>query len=112
MRLTRPTPSLRVAENAYNTFTMGSSQLFNLSSLVRRWSNCWTRSWRTARTALGESQGCSRAARGWSRRLFLVLLSYACNEALKIDWKLGEEEDAMGERSGGETKLFGGMRTD
>jgi hypothetical protein len=26
---------------------------------VRRWSNCWTRSWRTARTALGESQDCS-----------------------------------------------------
>jgi hypothetical protein len=31
----------------------------------------------------------------------LVLLSYACKEALKIDWKLAEEEDAMGIRSGG-----------
>ena len=37
-------------------------------------------------------------ARGWSRSLFLVLLSYACKEALKIDWKLEEEEekDAIG----------------
>ena len=48
--------------------------------------------------ALGESQGCSRAARGWPRSLFLVLLSYACKEALKIDRKLEEEpeEEAMG----------------
>ena len=51
--------------------------------------------------ALGESQDCSWVARGWSRSLFLVLLSYACKEALKMDWKLVEEEDAMGEGSGG-----------
>jgi hypothetical protein len=36
-------------------------------------------------------------ARGWSRSLFLVFLSYACKEALKIDWKLEEEEEAMEE---------------
>jgi hypothetical protein len=28
--------------------------------------------------------------------LFLVLLSYACKEALKIAWKLEVEEDAVG----------------
>jgi hypothetical protein len=27
----------------------------------------------------------------------LVLLSYACKEALKIDWKLEEEEEDIGE---------------
>ena len=47
--------------------------------------------------AMGESQDCSRVARGWSRSLFFVLFSYACNEALKIDWKLEVEEDAAGE---------------
>src|SRR6266478_728874 len=96
MRLTRPTPSPRVAEKARRTFTVGLSQFFNLSSLVWRWSNCWIRSWRTERMELGESQDCSRVARGWSRRLFLVLLSYTCKEALKIDWKLEDEDDAMG----------------
>jgi len=32
-------------------------------------------------------------ARGWSRSLFFVLLLYDCKEALKIDWKLDEDED-------------------
>jgi hypothetical protein len=45
--------------------------------------------------ALGESQDCSREARGWSRSLFLVLLLYDCKEASKIDWKLDEDGDAM-----------------
>ena len=40
-------------------------------------------------------------ARGWSRILVLVLLSYACKEVLKTDWKLAEDEDDMRERSGG-----------
>ena len=56
LRLTRPTPSPRVDENVYSTFTVGLSQFFNLSSLARRWSNCRIRSWRTERMALGESQ--------------------------------------------------------
>ena len=53
-------------------------------------------------------------ARGWSRRLFFVLLSYACKEVLKIDWKLVEEEDAMeGRGEGGKMKLFvGGIQTE
>jgi len=97
-----PTPSPRAEEKVYSTFTVGLSQFFNLSSLVRRWSNCWIRSWRTERTALGESQDCSLVARGWSRILFLVLLLYDCREASKIDWKLDEDEDedeeAMKER--------------
>ena len=51
--------------------------------------------------AEGESQDCSWAARGWVRRLFFVLFSYACKAALKADWKLEEggeeeEEDAIG----------------
>jgi hypothetical protein len=81
----------------YSTFTVGLSQFFNLSSLVWRCSNCWIRSWRTERTALGESQDCSREARGWSRSLFLVLLLYACKEESKIDWKLDGDGEAMGE---------------
>jgi hypothetical protein len=36
-------------------------------------------------------------ARGWSRSLFLVLLLYDCKDASKIDWKLEEDEEAMGE---------------
>jgi hypothetical protein len=60
--------------------------------------------------ALEESQDCSRVARGWSRSLFLVLLSYAFKEALKIGWKL-EEEDAIGENwdmgCGSDSKLMG-----
>ena len=88
-----PTPSPRAEEKVYSTFTVGLSQFFNLSSLVRRWSNCWIRSWRTERTALGESQDCSLVARGWSRILFLVLLLYDCREASKIDWKLDADED-------------------
>ena len=51
--------------------------------------------------AEGESQDCSWVARGWVRRLFFVLFSYACKAALKTDWKLEEggeedEEDAIG----------------
>ena len=42
---------------------------------------------------MGESQDCSLVARGWSRSLFFVLLLYDCKEALKIDWKLDEDED-------------------
>jgi hypothetical protein len=45
---------------------------------------------------MGESQDCSCVARGWSSSLFLVLLSYACKEALRIDRKLEVEEDAVG----------------
>jgi len=47
--------------------------------------------------ALGESQDCNRVARGWSRSLLLVLLLYDCKEASKIDWKLEEDGEAMGE---------------
>jgi hypothetical protein len=35
--------------------------------------------------------------------LFLVLLSYACKEALKIDWKLEEDEEAM---AGGKSRIW------
>jgi len=51
----------------------------------------------------------------------LVLLSYACKEALKIDWKLEEEveveEDAMGKTSDidcseSHGKLMGARQTD
>jgi hypothetical protein len=55
--------------------------------------------------ALGESQDCSRAARGWSRSLFLVLLLYDCKEASKIDWKLDEPEDEDEEVIMGETTM-------
>lgn len=42
--------------------------------------------------AVGESQDCNCMARGWLRRLLLVFFSYAPNAALKIDWKLEEDE--------------------
>ena len=43
--------------------------------------------------AAGESQDCSWAARGWVRSLVFVLFSYASKAALKINWKLEEEEE-------------------
>ena len=44
------------------------------------------------RIAVGESQDCSWAARGWARSLLFVAFSYASNAALNMDWKLDEEE--------------------
>ena len=46
--------------------------------------------------AAGESQDCSWAARGCVRSLLFVLFSYASKAALRTNWKLEEEEDAMG----------------
>jgi hypothetical protein len=49
--------------------------------------------------AVGESQDCNWAARGWARRFLFVFFSYASKAALRIDWKLEEEEedeDALG----------------
>jgi hypothetical protein len=49
--------------------------------------------------AVGESQDCSWAARGWEKSLHFVFFSYASRAALKTDWKLEEEEEeeeAMG----------------
>jgi hypothetical protein len=46
--------------------------------------------------AVGESQDCSWVTRGWSRSLFFVVFSYASNAALKMDWKLEEDEEAVG----------------
>jgi len=40
----------------------------------------------------GESQDWSWAASGCVRSLFFVLVSYRSTAALKIDWKLDEEE--------------------
>jgi len=43
--------------------------------------------------AVGESQDCSWAARGWVRSLHFVFFSYASKAALRTYWKLLEEEE-------------------
>ena len=43
--------------------------------------------------AVGESQDCNWAARGWVRSLVFVFFSYASNATLRTDRKLEEEEE-------------------
>jgi hypothetical protein len=48
--------------------------------------------------AVGESQDCSWAARGWVRSLFLVLFWYLSKAVLKTNWKfeVGVEVEGVG----------------
>ena len=83
-RYTRLTLSPSVSEKAYRTFTVGSSHLDHRSLLLWDRSSPCTCNWRTARTALGESQAWSCTASGWARRSFFVRFSYSFKALLNI----------------------------
>ena len=81
-----------MADNEYNTFTVGLSQ----SSTSHHWCRVvraailgleGQKEWRWARRRIAERQDGGREACSW------FFLSYACTEELKIDWKLEDDDE-------------------